>query len=80
VLDVNPVPVTTIVTADEPTGTSFGVTDTMARGVVTGVVLPPALGDVGVPPQPESSIARRQEEAARPTRPKESKELILIEN
>jgi hypothetical protein len=39
--DVNPVPETTMDTFVEPTGTSFGETEVIASGVVTGVVLPP---------------------------------------
>jgi hypothetical protein len=62
---VNPVPVTSIVTADEPTGTSLGVTDAIA----SGAALPPAPEAVpelaGAPPHPESRVRRRQKDRTR---------------
>src|SRR5258708_25249654 len=65
VVGVNPVPVTTIVTADEPTGTSLGVTDEMA----SGAALPPAPEAdpefAGAPPHPESRVRRRQKDTTR---------------
>jgi len=79
------VPVTTIVTADEPTGTSFGETDVMARGVTTGVVLPPTPEDdpevAGAEAHPESRIRRRQKDAPRRKKPKGlEKKIFMIEN
>jgi hypothetical protein len=57
---VNPVPVTSIVTADEPTGTSLGVTDAMA----SGAALPPAPEAdpefAGAPPHPEIRVRRQK--------------------
>jgi hypothetical protein len=82
-LEVNPVPVTTIGTADEPTGMSFGDTDVIARGVVTGVVLPPTPeGDpelAGKVLHPESRMAIRQEDTARRTNPRSPEEQFVIE-
>jgi hypothetical protein len=70
VVGVNPVPVTTIVTADEPTGTSLGVTDEMA----SGFALPPAPEAVpefaGAAPHPESRVRRRQKDKTRRKKPR----------
>ena len=65
VVGVNPVPVTTIVTADEPTGTSLGVTYLIASGEA---VPPTPEADpefVGAPPHPERKVRNRQEEETR---------------
>jgi hypothetical protein len=83
VFDVNPVPVTTIVTADEPTGTSLGETDVIARGVATGVVLPPAVVDpevAGDEPHPESRVAKTQKDTTRRMTPRGATEQIFIES
>src|SRR5580704_6701831 len=61
VVGVNPVPVTTIVTADDPTGTSLGETDEMASGPAPEV--DPELP--GAPPHPESRVRRRQKDTRR---------------
>src|SRR5580658_5411168 len=64
VVGVNPVPLTTIVTADEPTGTFLGETDEMASG-------PAPEGDpelTGAPPHPESRVRRRQKDKTRRTK------------
>jgi hypothetical protein len=70
VVGVNPLPVTTIVTADEPTGTSLGVTDAMA----SGTALPPAPEAVpefaGAAPHPESRKRRRDKDRTRRKKPK----------
>ena len=57
-------PVTTIVTAEEPTGTSLGVTDEMASGAT---LLPaPEAGEVdGALAHPERRARRRQREKTR---------------
>jgi hypothetical protein len=65
VVGVNPVPVTTMVTADEPTGTSLGVTDFIASGAAVPPT-PVADPDVaGAPPHPERRVRRRQREKTR---------------
>ena len=70
VVGVNPVPVTTMVTADEPTGTSLGVTEEMA----SGFALPPAPEAVpefaGAPPHPDSRVTKRQKDTTRRRNPK----------
>lgn len=61
VLEVNPVPVTTIVTADEPTRTFLGETDEIASG-------PPREDDpelTGAPPHPERRARKRQRDKTR---------------
>jgi hypothetical protein len=82
-LDVNPVPVTTIVMADEPTGTSLGETEAMVSGPATGNVLPPEPGDkpglAGAEPHPESRGAKRQKDTAR-RKPKGRDDQLYIEN
>jgi hypothetical protein len=63
---VNPVPVTTIVTADEPTGTSLGVTDEMASsaGLTPTPEADPEFADA--PPHPDNRVIReRQKNATR---------------
>src|SRR5260370_30396908 len=78
VVGVNPVPVTTSVTADEPAGTSLGVTDEMA----SGFALPPAPEAVpefaGAAPHPESRITRRQKDRTRRKEPKGPEKWIFI--
>src|ERR1700730_19119061 len=80
VVGVNPVPVTTIVTADEPTGTSLGVTDEMA----SGTTLPPAPEAVvefaGAAPHPESRVRRRQKDRTRRKKPKGPSRQKFIES
>ena len=70
VVGVNPVPVTTMVTADEPTGTSLGVTDLIASGAAVPPT-PVADPDVaGALPHPERRARRRQKEKTRRKKPK----------
>jgi hypothetical protein len=80
VAGVNPVPVTTIVTADEPTGTSLGVTDLMASGAAVPPT-PEADPEVaGTPPQPERRVRRRQKEKTRRKKLKGPAEHKFIES
>jgi hypothetical protein len=80
VVGVNPVPVTTIVTADEPTGTSLGETDAMA----SGFALPPAPEAdpefAGAAPHPESRVRRRQKDTTRRKKLKGPAEHKFIES
>jgi hypothetical protein len=82
--EVNPVPVTTIATADEPTGMSLGETDVIASGVVTGVVLPPTPEDdpefAGEVPHPESRVTIRQKDTAGRTNPRRPENKLVIES
>ena len=70
VVGINPVPVTTILTAEVPTGTSLGLTDEMA----SGFTLPPAPEAdpevAGAEPHPESRVERRQKDTTRRKKPK----------
>jgi hypothetical protein len=62
------VPVTTIVTQDEPTGTFVGDTDEMASGAE--LPPPPEEESIGAPPHPESRVRRKQKEKTRRTKRK----------
>jgi hypothetical protein len=80
VVGVNPVPVTTMVTAEEPTGTSLGVTDLMASGVAVPPT-PVADPDVaGAPPHPERRVRKRQKEKTRRKKLKGPAEHKFIES
>jgi len=82
--EVNPVPVTTIATEDEPTGMSLGETDVIASGVVIGVVLPPTPEDdpefTGEVLHPEIKVTIRQKDTARRTNPRGPENTLIIES